>query len=46
MSLENDISAAYEDVRNDKTETKWLIATYADDKSDKIVLSSTGRFFI
>ncbi|KAJ3049092.1 hypothetical protein HK097_009882 [Rhizophlyctis rosea] len=42
VQLEGDISAAYEDVRNDKTDTNWLLLEYADDKSDVLRLSATG----
>ncbi|KAI9219223.1 hypothetical protein BC828DRAFT_386671 [Blastocladiella britannica] len=36
-----DIIKAYEDVRDDKTETNWLIATYEGD-TDKLVLGGSG----
>ena len=42
MSLEGDIAAVYEDVRNDKTPTQWLLLGYSDDKSDKISLKAKG----
>ncbi|SCZ98511.1 BZ3500_MvSof-1268-A1-R1_Chr3-1g05432 [Microbotryum saponariae] len=37
-----DIAAAYEDVRNDKSETNWLLLDYEGDKSDKLNLTATG----
>jgi hypothetical protein len=46
MSLEGDINAAYEDVRNDKTDTNWILLSYADDKSDQIGIAAKGmRYF-
>ena len=35
------IAAAYDDVRNDKTETSWLLLDYESDKSNKLVLTAT-----
>ena len=34
--------AAYLDVRNDKSETTWLLLDYESDRSDKLKLSQTG----
>ncbi|KAJ3039715.1 hypothetical protein HDV00_011947 [Rhizophlyctis rosea] len=42
VQLEGDIAGAYEDVRNDKTDTNWLLLEYTDDKSDVLRLSTTG----
>ncbi|KAF8649600.1 hypothetical protein AX16_005691 [Volvariella volvacea WC 439] len=36
------ISEAYLDVRDDKTETNWLLLDYESDRSDKLQLTSTG----
>ncbi|KAI0078351.1 actin depolymerizing protein [Panus rudis PR-1116 ss-1] len=36
------IDEAYQDVRSDKSETNWLLLDYESDKSDKLVLASTG----
>ncbi|KAK7678342.1 hypothetical protein QCA50_018690 [Cerrena zonata] len=36
------IEEAYQDVRSDKTETNWLLADYESDRSDKLLLTSTG----
>ena len=44
MSLQGDINAAYEDVRNDKSDTNWLLLSYTDDKSDQIGISAKGIF--
>lgn len=33
--------AAYDDVRNDKTDTNWLLIDYEGNK-DKLVLTATG----
>ncbi|KZT44270.1 ADF-like domain-containing protein [Sistotremastrum suecicum HHB10207 ss-3] len=37
-----EIAAAYLDVRDDKSETKWLLIDYESEKSDKLTLTSTG----
>ena len=34
------IAAAYDDVRNDKSETSWLLLDYESDKSNKLVLTA------
>jgi len=36
------IEEAYHDVRNDKTDTNWLIIDYENDRSDKLVLTQSG----
>ncbi|KAF8916509.1 ADF-like domain-containing protein [Mucidula mucida] len=36
------INEAYLDVRNDKSETTWMLLDYENDRSDKLVLTSTG----
>ncbi|KAF8190394.1 ADF-like domain-containing protein [Mycena galopus ATCC 62051] len=36
------INDAYLDVRSDKSETNWLLLDYENDRSDKLVLTSTG----
>ncbi|EPQ52239.1 ADF-like domain-containing protein [Gloeophyllum trabeum ATCC 11539] len=36
------INEAYLDVRNDKSETNWLLLDYESDRSDKLVLTKTG----
>lgn len=38
----SDISEAYNDVRNDKTPTNWLLLDYESDRSDKLKLTATG----
>ncbi|GAA5829542.1 hypothetical protein JCM3766R1_001217 [Sporobolomyces carnicolor] len=38
-----EIRDAYEDVRNDKTETNWLLLDYASAKEDRLVLTATGN---
>ncbi|ORZ31159.1 hypothetical protein BCR44DRAFT_1417390 [Catenaria anguillulae PL171] len=38
-----DIAAAYEDVRNDKTETNYVYLTYESDTSDKLKIGATGK---
>lgn len=45
MSLQGDINEAYEDVRNDKSETDWVLLSYLDDKSDQIGISSKGNLY-
>ncbi|KND02572.1 uncharacterized protein SPPG_03029 [Spizellomyces punctatus DAOM BR117] len=42
VQFEGDVQAAYEDVRNDKTPTNWLLLNYLDDKSDVLKLAATG----
>ncbi|ORX92109.1 actin depolymerizing protein [Basidiobolus meristosporus CBS 931.73] len=44
MSLVSDpqIESAYEDVRNDKSDTNWLLLTYAADKRDVLEVKATG----
>jgi len=37
-----EIRDAYEDIRNDKTETNWLLLDYASPKEDRLVLTGTG----
>ncbi|BGP24564.1 hypothetical protein JCM10295v2_003482 [Rhodotorula toruloides] len=37
------IKDAYEAVRSDKDETNWLLLDYADARSDKLVLTETGK---
>ncbi|CAL1699493.1 unnamed protein product [Somion occarium] len=36
------IDEAYQDVRSDKSETNWLLLDYETDRSDKLVLTTTG----
>jgi len=36
------IQEAYDDIRNDKTETSWLLLQYADSKKDTLELVSKG----
>jgi len=36
------INEAYLDVRDDKTETNWLLLDYESDRSDKLLLNQTG----
>ncbi|KIY72678.1 ADF-like domain-containing protein [Cylindrobasidium torrendii FP15055 ss-10] len=36
------IREAYDDVRNDKSETTWMLMDYETDRSDKLVLTQTG----
>ncbi|WAR53487.1 hypothetical protein PtB15_2B918 [Puccinia triticina] len=36
------IQEAYDDVRNDKTSTNWLLLNYESERSDKLKLSATG----
>ncbi|BGP40018.1 hypothetical protein JCM10450v2_003998 [Rhodotorula kratochvilovae] len=37
-----EIKDAYEAVRSDKDDANWLLLDYAGDRSDKLVLTSTG----
>lgn len=45
VQIDTAVSAAYEDVRNDKTETNWLLMSYPDEKSDVLNLVGTGASF-
>jgi len=36
------INEAYQEVRNDKSETNWLLLDYESDRSDKLKLTQTG----
>ncbi|KAF9261707.1 ADF-like domain-containing protein [Marasmius fiardii PR-910] len=36
------INEAYLDVRNDKSDTKWLLLDYESDRSDKLGVTQTG----
>jgi hypothetical protein len=36
------IRQAYDDVRNDKTDTNWLLCEFQDEKSTEMVLTATG----
>ncbi len=42
VKLDTLISDAYEDVRNDKTETNWITVDYVDDKTDALKVSGKG----
>jgi len=39
---DSSIQEANDDVRNDKTETNWLLLNYESERSDKLRLASTG----
>ncbi|KAK0183676.1 ADF-like domain-containing protein [Armillaria mellea] len=36
------IAQAYEDVRSDKSETTWMLLDYESDRSDRLVVTSSG----
>jgi len=38
----SEIAEAWSDVRNDKSETNWMLVDYESDKSDKLMLTKTG----
>lgn len=42
VQIESNVAAAYEDVRNDKTPTNWLLLGYADEKGETLKLVKTG----
>jgi hypothetical protein len=42
-TIESGVSAAYDDVRNDKSETNWLLLEYLDEKSDTLKLAGSGK---
>ncbi|KAF9051579.1 ADF-like domain-containing protein [Panaeolus papilionaceus] len=39
---DQDILDAYQEVRNDKSETNWLLLDYESERSDKLKLTRTG----
>ncbi|KAI8827173.1 uncharacterized protein EV422DRAFT_512917 [Fimicolochytrium jonesii] len=41
-TFDGDVQAAYDDVRNDKTPTNWLLLSYANDAKDVLTLSGSG----
>lgn len=43
VQIESNVAAAYEDVRNDKTATNWLLLGYADEKGETLKLVKTGK---
>lgn len=42
QDLTNSLHTAYLEVRNDKSETNWLLLDYESDRSDKLKLAQTG----
>ena len=42
VQIESNVAAVYEDVRNDKTPTNWLLLGYADEKGETLKLVKTG----
>ncbi|KAL2913429.1 hypothetical protein HK105_207041 [Polyrhizophydium stewartii] len=42
VQLDANIATAYEDVRNDKTDTNWMLMEYVDDKTDVLKVAATG----
>jgi hypothetical protein len=42
VHIDAGVNAAYEDVRNDKSDTNWLLLAYADEKGDMLKLLATG----
>jgi hypothetical protein len=45
VAIDGQVASVYEDVRNDKTPTNWLLLGYTDDKETalKVVSSGTAR---
>ncbi|KAI8898330.1 hypothetical protein BC833DRAFT_590190 [Globomyces pollinis-pini] len=43
VNIDASVSVAYEDVRNDKTATNWLIMGYVDEKGETLGLVGTGN---
>ncbi|KAJ1960868.1 hypothetical protein IWQ62_004068 [Dispira parvispora] len=41
-SQKPEIATAYNDVRDDKTDTNWLLLEYVSDKVDELTLAQTG----
>lgn len=46
VRLDPSVSAVYEDVRNDKSDTNWLLLGYADDKGELLKVVGKGKLFI
>ncbi len=44
VQIESNVATAYEDVRNDKTPTNWLLIGYGDEKGETLNLVKTGNF--
>jgi hypothetical protein len=42
VQIDSKVAAVYEDVRNDKTATNWLLLGYADDKETTLQVSAQG----
>jgi hypothetical protein len=42
VQIDKAAAAAYEDVRNDKTETNWMILGYTDEKGENIGVTAKG----
>ncbi|KAJ3224165.1 hypothetical protein HK099_000156 [Clydaea vesicula] len=42
VNINSDATTAYEDVRDDKSATNWLLLGYVDDKKDDLSLVGTG----
>lgn len=43
VQIDGGVAAVYEDVRNDKTDTNWLILGYADEKGEVLKVVGTGN---
>ena len=43
VQIDSGVATVYEDVRNDKTPTNWLILGYTDDKGEVLKTVATGN---
>jgi hypothetical protein len=46
VHISSKVGEVYEDVRNDKTETNWLILGYEDDKGESLGVCCKGMKLI
>jgi hypothetical protein len=46
VRLDPSVSAVYEDVRSDKSETNWLLLGYADEKGELLKVVGKGKLFV
>jgi hypothetical protein len=42
VKIDSGVSAVYEDVRSDKSETNWLLLNYTDEKGETLAVTSQG----
>jgi hypothetical protein len=45
VQIDSQVAAVYEDVRNDKTATNWLLLGYSDDKDTTLKVTGSGAVY-